>query len=105
MSFGIGDTVGTYKIVAAIGAGGMGEVFRVEHVVTNRVEAMKILAAATSSSPEQDQRFLREIQLQELRNDISQGLASLDRGEGIGGEEALSEMQTLSAEYRRRNPS
>jgi len=63
MSFGIGDTVGTYKIVAAIGAGGMGEVFRVEHVVTNRVEAMKILAAA-SSSPEQDQRFLREIQLQ-----------------------------------------
>jgi serine/threonine-protein kinase len=64
MSFGIGDTVGTYKIVAAIGAGGMGEVFRVEHVVTNRVEAMKILAAAASSSPEQDQRFLREIQVQ-----------------------------------------
>lgn len=64
MSFGIGDTVGTYKIVSAIGSGGMGEVFRVEHVVTNRVEAMKILAAATSSSPEQDHRFLREIQLQ-----------------------------------------
>ncbi|HXJ42820.1 MAG TPA: serine/threonine-protein kinase [Bryobacteraceae bacterium] len=64
MSFGIGDTVGTYRIVAAIGSGGMGEVFRVEHVVTKRVEAMKILAAATSSSPEQDQRFLREIQLQ-----------------------------------------
>ena len=58
MSFGIGDTVGTYKIVSAIGAGGMGEVFRVEHVVTNRVEAMKILAAATSTSPEQDQRML-----------------------------------------------
>ena len=64
MSFGIGDTIGTYRIVAAIGSGGMGEVFRVEHVVTKRVEAMKILAAATSSSPEQDQRFLREIQLQ-----------------------------------------
>ena len=64
MSFGIGDTVGTYKIVGAIGAGGMGEVFRVEHVVTKRVEAMKILAAATSTSSEQDQRFLREIQVQ-----------------------------------------
>lgn len=64
MSFGIGDTVGTYRIVAAIGSGGMGEVFRVEHAVTNRVEAMKVLAAATSSSPEQDQRFLREIQVQ-----------------------------------------
>ncbi len=64
MSFSIGDTVGTYRIIAAIGAGGMGEVFRVEHAVTKRVEAMKILAAATSVSREQDQRFLREIQLQ-----------------------------------------
>ena len=64
MSFRIGDTVGTYKIVAAIGSGGMGEVFRVEHAVTRRVEAMKILAADTSCTREQDQRFLREIQLQ-----------------------------------------
>ena len=64
MSFRIGDTVGTYKIVAAIGSGGMGEVFQVEHAVTRRVEAMKILAADTSCTREQDQRFLREIQLQ-----------------------------------------
>jgi serine/threonine protein kinase len=64
MSFRIGDTVGTYKIVAAIGSGGMGEVFQVEHVVTRRVEAMKILAAANPDAQEQDQRFLREIQLQ-----------------------------------------
>ena len=64
MSFRIGDTVGTYKIVAAIGSGGMGEVFQVEHVVTRRVEAMKILAAENPGAQEQDQRFLREIQLQ-----------------------------------------
>src|SRR5215472_11197633 len=64
MSFGIGDTVGTYKIVAAIGSGGAGEVFRVEHSVTHRVEAMKVLAAATPTSPEHDRRFLREIQVQ-----------------------------------------
>jgi serine/threonine-protein kinase len=64
MSFEIGDTVGTYKIVAAIGSGGMGEVFQVEHLITQRVEAMKILASEGSSTPEQGQRFLREIQLQ-----------------------------------------
>jgi serine/threonine-protein kinase len=64
MSFRIGDTVGTYKIVAALGSGGMGEVFQVEHAVTRRVEAMKVLAADTACAREQDQRFLREIQLQ-----------------------------------------
>ena len=64
MSFEIGDTVGTYKIVGTIGSGAMGEVFKVEHVFTRRMEAMKILALDASSTPEQDQRFLREIQLQ-----------------------------------------
>lgn len=64
MSFEIGESIGTYKIVAAIGSGGMGEVFQVEHEITRRVEAMKILATESSSTPEQGQRFLREIQLQ-----------------------------------------
>ena len=64
MSFEIGESIGTYKIVAAIGSGGMGEVFQVEHEITRRVEAMKILVTELSSTPEQGQRFLREIQLQ-----------------------------------------
>ncbi|MCU1272776.1 MAG: serine/threonine protein kinase [Bryobacterales bacterium] len=68
MSFEIGDTIGTYKIVAAIGSGGMGEVFQVEHAVTKRVEAMKILVSESASTPEQGQRFLREIQLQARLN-------------------------------------
>jgi len=62
--FEVGDTVGTYKIVGTIGSGGMGEVFRVEHLVTKRVEAMKILLTEASGTPELGQRFLREIQLQ-----------------------------------------
>jgi len=64
MSFEIGESIGTYKIVAAIGSGGMGEVFQVEHEITRRVEAMKILVTELASTPEQGQRFLREIQLQ-----------------------------------------
>lgn len=64
MNFNIGDTIGAYKIVATIGSGGMGEVFQVEHTITGRVEAMKVLAVDASGTPDRDQRFLREIQLQ-----------------------------------------
>jgi serine/threonine-protein kinase len=68
MNFQIGDTIGTYKILEALGSGGMGEVFKVEHLITKRVEAMKILTNETSGNREQDQRFLREIQLQASLN-------------------------------------
>src|SRR5579863_5386351 len=64
MSFRPEDTVGTYRIVAKLGSGGMGEVFQVEHLITKRVEALKILSGQAASTPEQRQRFLREIQLQ-----------------------------------------
>jgi serine/threonine protein kinase len=68
MNLKIGDTLGAYKIVASLGSGGMGEVFQAEHVVTQRIEAMKILAAEPAAGPERDQRFLREIQLQARLN-------------------------------------
>ncbi|PYT31127.1 MAG: hypothetical protein DMG57_05840 [Acidobacteria bacterium] len=42
----------------------MGEVFQVEHIITKRIEAMKVLAAGATSTSERGQRFLREIQLQ-----------------------------------------
>ena len=58
------DTIGTYRIVARLGGGGMGEVFQVEHVITKRVEALKVLSGQAAGTPEQRQRFLREIQLQ-----------------------------------------
>jgi eukaryotic-like serine/threonine-protein kinase len=68
MNFKIGDTIGDYKIVASLGSGGMGEVFQAEHAVTRRIEAMKILVPDPASTPERDQRFLREIQLQARLN-------------------------------------
>lgn len=64
MSFRPEDTISTYRIVARLGSGGMGEVFQVEHLITKRVEALKILSGQAASTPEQRQRFLREIQLQ-----------------------------------------
>ena len=65
MSFRIGDIVGDYDIVDVVGAGGAGQVFRVQHRITGRVEAMKVLLEGRGSETESAaQRFLREIKLQ-----------------------------------------
>jgi serine/threonine-protein kinase len=60
--FQIGQSLGDYAIRQELGKGGFGRVYQVEHTLTGRREAMKVLAA--SSSPEQAERFLREIKLQ-----------------------------------------
>lgn len=41
----------------------MGKVFRVRHVITNRIEALKILASASEPSIEMRERFNREIRV------------------------------------------
>ena len=64
MTFSIGDTVGDYRILEELGRGGMGRVFKVEHIITRRVEAMKVLAGSRPDAPQQATRSLREIQLQ-----------------------------------------
>ena len=64
MSFEIGDQVGDYRIVGAVGSGGAGRVFRVEHAITGRVEAMKVLLETRADSEASAERFQREIKLQ-----------------------------------------
>ncbi len=63
MSFEIGERVGDYRITGVLGAGGSGEVYRAEHTITKRVEALKVLAPGRAHNTEEEQRFLREIQL------------------------------------------
>jgi len=60
MSFHVGEDLGDYKIVAIIGAGSMGRVFQVEHRLTKRKEAVKVLSAELATET-QIQRFEREI--------------------------------------------
>ena len=43
MPFQIGQHVGDYEIVQLLGAGGMGHVYRVRNIISNRTEAMKVL--------------------------------------------------------------
>jgi serine/threonine-protein kinase len=64
MSFAIGDTVDAYRILDELGRGGMGKVFKVEHTLTRRLEAMKVLEGGRPEAPEQGTRSLREIQVQ-----------------------------------------
>ena len=56
----IGRTLGHFRVVSAIGRGGMGEVFEAEDSRLGRVVAIKILPAAVASDPERRGRFERE---------------------------------------------
>jgi len=60
MSFHVGQTFGDYVITAMVGAGGMSRVFKVEHTLTKRAEAMKVLSAELASEV-QIKRFEREM--------------------------------------------
>ncbi len=55
--------VGDYEILRVLGAGGMGRVYQVRNVITDRVEAMKVLLPEISGQEEVAARFLREIKV------------------------------------------
>jgi len=56
----IGARLGHYHITAAIGAGGMGEVYRATDTTLGREVAIKVLPAEMASNPERRERFQRE---------------------------------------------
>src|SRR6202049_2148209 len=60
MSVSAGNRLGPYEIVAPLGAGGMGEVYRARDTRLERTVAIKILPAQFSSDPVSKQRFERE---------------------------------------------
>jgi hypothetical protein len=55
-----GTKLGPYEIVASLGAGGMGEVYRARDTRLERTVAIKILPAHFSADPVSKQRFERE---------------------------------------------
>ncbi|HET9987565.1 MAG TPA: serine/threonine-protein kinase [Kofleriaceae bacterium] len=58
---GIGDVIGNYRIVEPLGEGGMGTVYRVDHVALGRSYALKVLRSRVfEKDPTAGQRFLRE---------------------------------------------
>jgi len=60
MALAAGDRLGHYEILATIGAGGMGEVYRARDTKLDRDVAIKVLPAAVARDPERLARFDRE---------------------------------------------
>ena len=64
-----GTTVGNYRVVSHLGAGGMGVVYKALDLRLQRHVALKVLPAAVSSDAGRRQRFLREAQAASALND------------------------------------
>jgi len=63
MAIQVGDTIGDYQVIGLLGKGGMGRVYRVRSLLTDREEAMKVVASEVADNPELAERFLHEIKL------------------------------------------
>ena len=63
MAFAIGQRVGDYEVVRMLGAGGMGHVYQVRNVISNRIEAMKVLLPDLVAEPDLAARFISEIRM------------------------------------------
>src|SRR5271155_1311806 len=63
MSLSAGDKLGPYEILAPIGAGGMGEVYRARDTKLKRDVALKVLPEAFAQDPERMLRFQREAEV------------------------------------------
>ncbi len=105
MTFLPGARLGPYEITGAIGAGGMGEVFRARDTKLNRDVAIKVLPAAFADDPERLARFTREAQtlaslnhpniaaiygIEEIASSASSDdLVAMTKGVGTGASRAL----------------
>ena len=88
MSLIPGSRLGTYQIVAALGAGGMGEVYRATDTRLGRDVAVKILPPGVADDPERLARFEREARTIARLNHpnivVIYGIEQIDRTWALG---------------------
>ena len=86
-----GTRVGPYEIVAPLGAGGMGEVYRASDARLGREVALKVLPAVFASDPDRHRRFKQEAQATGRLNHPNL-LAVFDVGEHDGQPYLIAEL-------------
>jgi len=69
MVLSVGSQLGPYEIEAAIGAGGMGEVYQARDTRLDRTVAIKVLPPDVNADPERRARFEREAKAVALLDD------------------------------------
>src|SRR5687767_7385691 len=87
MALMTGTRLGAYEILALIGAGGMGEVYRARDTRLNRDVALKVLPELFAADPDRLARFKREAQLLASLNHPN--IAAIHGFEEAGGVQAL----------------
>jgi eukaryotic-like serine/threonine-protein kinase len=99
MPIGAGTRIGTYEIVAPLGAGGMGQVFRARDTRLKREAALKILPEPFAADADRVARFQREAEvLAALSHPNIAAIYSLEIGSGITAiAMELVEGETLAA--------
>ena len=84
MPLGPGTRLGPYEILSAIGAGGMGEVYRARDTRLKRDVAVKILPESLASDPERLARFQREAEvLASLNHPHIAAIYGLEASDGV----------------------
>ena len=80
----VGRQFGPYKILAPLGAGGMGEVYRARDSKLGREVAIKVLPAHFTADPERRARFAREARsLATLNHPHIGAIYGLEEAEGV----------------------
>src|SRR6266702_4266215 len=87
MPLSAGERIGPYEILAPLGAGGMGEVYRARDTKLGRDVALKVLREAFAQDTERMARFQREAQVLASLNHPN--IASIYGLEDSGGLRAL----------------
>ena len=60
MALEVGRRLGPYQVLALLGAGGMGEVYRARDTRLDRIVALKVMAAHLAADTSRRARFERE---------------------------------------------
>src|SRR5438309_5671592 len=84
MPLAVGTRLGPYEIVGALGAGGMGEVYRARDGKLNRDVAIKVLPRLVAQDAERRARFEREAQvLASLNHPHIAAIYGLEESSGV----------------------